>query len=49
MDEQKKVREIIKEVIEKICNDYCKYPEEYREKCERLIDDQCCNCPLNRL
>lgn len=49
MDDQKDVREIIEEVIEKICDGYCKYTEQYGEDYDRMIDDQCCNCPLNRL
>lgn len=44
-----KVTEIIEEVIEEICDDYCKYPEEYWEDPDKMIEDRCSNCPLNRL
>lgn len=48
-----RVTDIIEEVKEKICNDYCKYavnidnmrPEEY----DKLLAEICDKCPLNRL
>lgn len=47
-DEQKKVSEIIEEVIKGICGN-CKYTKTYRDNSEALIDDKCRNCPLNGL
>ena len=46
------VTDIIGEVIEEICNKYCKYPELWDEEEEgmELCDSEICrNCPLNRL
>jgi hypothetical protein len=49
------VVETIEEVIEKMCSDYCKYPEEYTKKyggyegTKKMIEDHCDKCPLNRL
>lgn len=46
------VSEIIKEVIEEVCNKYCKYPDIWDEDYEgvELSDsDICQNCPLNKL
>ena len=48
MDEQKKVMEIIEEVIEEICGN-CKYTKTYRNNSEMLIDYKCRKCPLNGL
>lgn len=50
--EEKKATQIINEVIEEICNKYCKYPEQWDEEKEGMIladSDICKNCPLNRL
>lgn len=48
----KSVSEIIEEVKEQICNDYCRYPRDWNEE-ERGIElcesEICQNCPLNRL
>lgn len=46
------ITEIIEEVKEKMCNDYCKYPHEWDEKKEGMElceSDVCLNCPLNKL
>lgn len=44
--------EIISEVIEKMCNDYCKYQDTWdkeKEGVELWESEICQNCPLNRL
>lgn len=45
--------EIIEEVKDQICNDYCRYPREWDEEehdgLELYDSDICANCPLNRL
>lgn len=47
------VIKIIESVCEDICNDYCKYPEQWNpeEHDGAELDDSgiCDNCPLNRL
>ncbi len=50
------VVEIIEEVVEKMCSDYCKFPEEYTKKygggyegTKKMMEDHCDKCPLNRL
>lgn len=42
----------IEEIIEDICMNYCKYPEQWNEEAEGYElseSDHCKNCPLNRL
>ena len=51
-DRIKGVPEIIEEVKDDICNNYCKWPDiwdEEAEGCELEESDHCRNCPLNRL
>lgn len=50
------VGEIIEDVKEQICDDYCKYTEQYRacfkdpdEAQQRLMADMCEYCPMCRL
>ena len=44
------IQEIIEEVKEDICNNYCKYPEQWKEEDGELCESEiCANCPLNRL
>lgn len=46
------VTEIIEEVKEQMCNDYCRYPREWDEEeqgQELCESDVCAACPLNRL
>lgn len=50
---EKKVTEILEEVLNEFCQDYCKYPDiwdEEKEGCE-LSESELCQkfCPLNRL
>ena len=46
------VTEMIEKVKEDICNDYCKYPNEWDEEEQgvELCDSEvCASCPLNNL
>ena len=47
------VMNIIHEVIEEMCDKYCKYPGEWNPEehdGQELFDSEICqNCPLNRL
>ena len=49
----KSVMNIIEEVVEEMCDKYCKYPEQWNPEehgGQELFDtDICANCPLNRL
>lgn len=39
---------ILHEVIQKMCDEYCKYPEQYKgEDEDKLYEEKCDNCPLN--
>lgn len=46
----------VEEVQKEMCDSFCKYPHRYflkyndvNEAYERMLDDVCANCPLNRL
>ena len=46
------VTQILEEVVEEMCNHYCKWPDLWDEEAEgmELIDSEHCqNCPLNKL
>ena len=46
------VTEIIEEVKDDICGNYCKYPDIWDEEAQGIElceSDICRNCPLNRL
>lgn len=46
------ITEILEDVREQMCNDYCRYPREWDEEaegCELIDSDVCANCPLNKL
>ena len=50
--EEKTVPQILQGIVEDICQNYCKYPnqwDEEKECCELCESDICSNCPLNRL
>jgi len=52
MSKMSTLSEILEEVKEKMCNDYCRYPNEWdeeKEGCELCESEVCANCPLNRL
>ena len=42
------VADIINEVVTEICDYYCKYPEQYKDY-DDMLDEQCKDCPLNKL
>lgn len=49
-DKRESVVNIIQEVIEEICDNHCKFPDQYSEENEeRLYEEHCDNCPLNKL
>lgn len=46
------ITQIIEKVVEEMCNDYCKWPDQYEEEmegCELSESSICRDCPLNRL
>lgn len=44
------VSKIIEDVVESICDNYCKYPEQYAEADEeKMYEERCDKCPLNKL
>lgn len=52
MEKQKTVADILCEVIQDMCDKYCKFPQEYENTGaddERMYDEKCSNCPLNKL
>lgn len=52
MDNDKKtISELLEEIANEICSNYCKYPEQWdAETMGELWDSEICkNCPLNRL
>lgn len=44
--EEKTVIGIIEEVMEEICSNYCKYPDQLDEE---ALNDKCDECPFERL
>lgn len=53
MEKEKTVPEMIQEIADKICNDYCKYPDQVRSQvkdvddAERVLTNRHCkDCPL---
>ena len=50
-DKQKPVTKIIDDVRTEICDHYCKYPAQYptQDRYDKILDEQCETCPLNRL
>ena len=48
----KTITEQIQEIVDDICQHYCKYPDIWDEEAEGMElaeSDHCMNCPLNRL
>lgn len=35
-------------IAEEICENYCKYPDQYKDY-DEMLNDVCDGCPLNRL
>jgi hypothetical protein len=49
-DKQECVVDIIRKVVEEMCDKHCKLPEQYSEEDEeKLYEEHCNNCPLNKL
>ncbi len=50
-EKQKTIVTIIEEVLEEMCDKYCKYPEMIPDLDEQILDETapCESCPLNRL
>ena len=48
MDKEHTVTEILEEVKNDICDNYCKYPEEY-EDYEDMLKERCNDCVLKLL
>ena len=49
---QKSVPQILGDIADRFCDNYCKYPEiwdEEKEGCELCESDICVKCPINRL
>lgn len=52
MNETKTIVQQVQEVVDEMCNNYCKYPETWNEEaegCELSESEVCANCPLSRL
>lgn len=52
MGKVKELEKTVEEVKEKMCDHYCKYPEQYKRTVDGindLVGTVCRNCPLNRL
>lgn len=50
--EEKTIPNMLQEVVDQMCEKYCKYPHEWNEEAEGYElseSDICLNCPLNRL
>ena len=49
-EKHKTVTDILEEVKQQICDDYCKYPTLIDDIEELFVDGGCCTeCPLNKL
>ena len=50
--EEKTIPMLLEDIAERMCNEYCKYPEQWNEEAagvELSESDICLTCPLNRL
>lgn len=48
--ENKSITDIIEEVKEDICSNYCKHPEKYEpDEWDNVFEEVCKDCPLDRL
>ena len=52
----REIKKQLEEIAEKVCHDYCKYPDEYRERYqdpdiayEVMLQEQCENCILLKI
>ena len=46
---QKTALEIIEEVKADVCDKVCKWPEEYIDNFDAMLEEKCETCPLERL
>ena len=46
-DKKQTIPEIVEDVKTAICDEYCKYPNEYEDN--EILEVICEKCPLNRL
>ena len=44
----KTIPDIIEDVKSEMCDNYCKFPQEYKDQ-EQMWDKKCAECPLNKL
>jgi len=52
MDKVKRISELLEQIAEEFCINYCKYPgiwDAEKEGCELSESDVCNQCPINRL
>lgn len=50
MDKLQNVTDIISKVTSDICDNYCKFPEQYTfEEFEKMLCERCNECPLDHL
>ena len=50
--EEKTIPQMLQEVVDVMCDKYCKWPDEWNEEAKGMElseSDICLNCPLNRL
>ena len=45
------ISEQLQEIVDMMCNDYCRYPREWNEEEQGELSESeiCANCPLNRI
>ena len=51
-DEKKTLPQVLEAIVDDMCQNYCKYPDNWNEEAEGMElseSDICLNCPLNRL
>ena len=49
-EKQQTVTEMIQKAVEKMCDEYCKFPQMYTEENEdKLYEEHCDGCVLNKL
>lgn len=47
---EKTIKEQLLDIAEDICDNYCKYPEQWHGDREDLYESETCrNCPLNKI
>ena len=50
MEKTKSVCDVLMEVVEEMCDKYCKFPDMYTGNDEdELYEKHCDNCPMNKL